>query len=231
VITLAAEDAGPSLPAASSVGAGPAAWNRKGDRMLPLIYTTPAYTIAFVSLIVITRVTEVISASRWRPQRDPTARQVDRGSFVVMSIVTGGGVIVACGLAAIWTNAAIPWLEPQAPLVGMAIILLGAALRWWAIFTLGRYFTFEVAVRSTQAVVRSGPYRVVRHPSYTAILIMLLGVGLALANWASLIVMLAGGLIGLLYRVRVEERALVEALGQPYLDYMRHTKRFIPYIF
>ena len=98
-------------------------------------------------------------------------------------------------------------------------------------FTLGRYFTFDVAVRSTQSVVQSGPYRIVRHPSYTAILIMLLGVGLALANWASLVVMLASGLIGLLYRVRVEEGALVEALGQSYVDYMRYTKRFIPFIY
>jgi protein-S-isoprenylcysteine O-methyltransferase Ste14 len=148
-----------------------------------------------------------------------------------MSFVTGGGVIVACALAAVWTGAAIPWLRPLVTIAGMIVILLGTALRWWAIFTLGRYFTIDVAVRSTQSVVQSGPYRFVRHPSYTAILIMLLGVGMALANWASLVVILAGGLIGLLYRVRVEERALVEALGQPYMDYMRTTKRFIPFIF
>lgn len=54
---------------------------------------------------------------------------------------------------------------------------------------------------------------------------------MALANWASLIVMLAGGLIGLLYRVGVAECALIEALGQPYVDYMRHITRFIPFIF
>jgi protein-S-isoprenylcysteine O-methyltransferase Ste14 len=198
--------------------------------MLPLIYTTPAYTITFVGVIVLTRIPEIISASRWRPQRDPSARQVDRGSFVVMSIVTGGGVVMACVLAAIWTGAAIPWLWPQVTIAGIVVIVLGAALRWWSILTLGRYFTFEVAVRSTQSVVQSGPYRFVRHPSYTAILIMLLGVGMALANWASLVAMLAGGLIGLLYRVRVEERALVEALGQPYVDYRRHTKLFIPFM-
>ena len=198
--------------------------------MLPLIYTTPAYTITFVSVAVISRIPETILLL-WRSRRDPTARKEDRGSLVVMSVVTGGGVIVACALAAVWTGAAIPWLRPQVTLAGIVVFLLGAALRWWAIFTLGRYFTIDVAVRSTQSVVQSGPYRFVRHPSYTAILIMLLGVGLALANWASLVAMLAGGLIGLLYRVRVEERALVEALGQPYLDYLRHTKRFIPFIF
>ncbi len=198
--------------------------------MLPLIYTTPAYTITFVSVAVISRIPETILLL-WRSRRDPTARKEDRGSLVVMSVVTGGGVIVACALAAVWTGAAIPWLRPQVTLAGIVVFLLGAALRWWAISTLGRYFTIDVAVRSTQSVVQSGPYRFVRHPSYTAILIMLLGVGLALANWASLVAMLAGGLIGLLYGVRVEERALVEALGQPYLDYLRHTKRFIPFIF
>jgi protein-S-isoprenylcysteine O-methyltransferase Ste14 len=148
-----------------------------------------------------------------------------------MSVVVGGGVILACALAAIWTAAAISWFRPQLTVAGAIVILLGAALRWWAILTLGRYFTFEVAVRSTQSVVQSGPYRFVRHPSYTGILIMLLGVGIALTNWASIVVMLAGGLIGLLYRVAVEERALVEALGQPYVDYMRHSKRFIPFVY
>ena len=199
--------------------------------MLPLIYTVPAYIITFVSVIVISRVSETIGIYWRRSQRDPTAHKADRGSLVVMSVVTGGGVIVACALAAVWTGAAIPWLRPQVTIAGIVVILLGTALRWWAIFTLGRYFTIDVAVRSTQSVVQSGPYRFMRHPSYTAILIMLLGVSMALANWASLVAMLAGGLIGLLYRVRVEERALVEGLGQPYMDYMRTTRRFIPFIF
>jgi protein-S-isoprenylcysteine O-methyltransferase Ste14 len=204
---------------------------KEPSRMLPLIYTTPAYTIIFVGVIVITRLPEVIRANRWRPERDPTARQVDRGSLVVMSVVVGGSVIVACVLPLVWPSATIPLLRPQVTLVGIGVIVLGAVLRWWSIFTLGRYFTFEVAVRSTQAVVQSGPYRLVRHPSYTAILIMLLGLGLVLLNWASIVVLLADGLIGLGYRVSVEEHALVEALGQPYVDYMRHTKRFIPFLF
>jgi protein-S-isoprenylcysteine O-methyltransferase Ste14 len=199
--------------------------------MLPLIYTTPIYTIIFVGVIVITRIPETIRAYWLRSQGDPTARQVDRGSLVVMSIVTGGGVIAACLLPLVWAGADFPWLRPQITIAGIGVIVLGAVLRWWSIFTLGRYFTMEVAVRSTQAVVQSGPYRFVRHPSYTAILIMLLGVGIVLTNWASIVVILAGGVIGLGYRVRVEERALVDALGQPYVDYMRHTKRFIPFIF
>jgi protein-S-isoprenylcysteine O-methyltransferase Ste14 len=55
--------------------------------------------------------------------------------------------------------------------------------------------------------------------------------GLALANWASLVALPDCGLAGLLYRVRVEERALTEALDWPYVDYMRRTKRFITFLF
>jgi protein-S-isoprenylcysteine O-methyltransferase Ste14 len=110
-------------------------------------------------------------------------------------------------------------------------MLLGVALRWWAILTLGNSFTFDVAVRSTQTVVHAGPYRLVRHPSYSGMLLTLFGVGRALANWSSVVSLLTFGLIGLLYRVWVEERALAEALDQPYVDYMRRTKRFIPFVF
>jgi protein-S-isoprenylcysteine O-methyltransferase Ste14 len=199
--------------------------------MLPLIYTMPAYTVLFVGVIVITRVPEVIRATRLHSQRDPTEHKEDRGSLVVMTIVVGGGVIVACTLPFLWRGASIASLRPQVTLVGIGIIVLGAVLRWWSIFTLGRYFTMAVAVRSTQAVVQTGPYRLLRHPSYTAILIMLLGVGVVLLNWASIVVLLVTGLLGLGYRVRVEEQALVEALGQPYRDYMRHTKRFFPFVY
>ena len=87
--------------------------------MLPLIYTSPAYIITFVSVIVLSRVPEAIGIYWRRSQRDPTARQADRGSLVVTSLVTGGGVIVACVLAAIWTEAAIPWLRQEVTIAGI----------------------------------------------------------------------------------------------------------------
>jgi protein-S-isoprenylcysteine O-methyltransferase Ste14 len=199
--------------------------------MSPLVYFVPAYTYAFGIAILIWVVPERVGSFWWRSSRDPTARKEDRGSLfvVVVSLVAGMGV--ACVLAARWTGAAIPWFRSQVTIAGIALVVIGAGLRWWAIITLGRYFTFDVAVRPTQLVVQSGPYRFVRHPAYSGTLLTVLGVGLALANWTSLAAVLAGGLIGHLYRVRVEERALKEALGQPYVDYMRHTKRFIPFVF
>jgi protein-S-isoprenylcysteine O-methyltransferase Ste14 len=199
--------------------------------MRPLIFTEHAYTIAFAVVVLIWYIPDRISAFWLRSRRDPSARQVDRGSYFVLIGAIIVGAAIGFPFALDWTVAAIPWFRPQVTIAGFALILLGGGLRWWAILTLGRYFTFDVAVRSAQPVVQSGPYRFVRHPAYSGTLLSLLGIGLALANWATVVAILAGALIGLLYRVRVEETALIEALGQPYVDYMRHTKRFIPFIF
>jgi protein-S-isoprenylcysteine O-methyltransferase Ste14 len=198
--------------------------------MRPLVYTVPAYTVAFVIALAVWLIPERIGSFWLRSARDPTAHRQDRGSYVVVVGSIVAGLFVGFAFASQWRGAAMPWFRPQVTIAGIVLIPLGVALRWWAILTLGSYFTFDVAVRSKQAVVHSGPYRLVRHPAYSGMLLSLLGVGLALANWASLVVVLAGGLIGLLYRVRVEEQVLREALGQSYVDYMRHTKRFIPFI-
>ncbi|HEX8036402.1 MAG TPA: isoprenylcysteine carboxylmethyltransferase family protein [Ktedonobacterales bacterium] len=199
--------------------------------MRPLIFMAHGYTIAFAIAVLIWYIPERISAFWLRSARDPGARQQDRGSYFVLigSIIAGAAVGVP--LAVDWTGGAIPWFRPQVTIAGIVLILLGGGLRWWAILTLGRYFTFDVAVRATQKVVQTGPYRLIRHPAYSGTLLSLLGVGLALANWVSLVAILAGVLIGLLYRVRVEEKALIEGLGQPYVDYMRRSKRFIPFMF
>jgi protein-S-isoprenylcysteine O-methyltransferase Ste14 len=198
--------------------------------MRPLVFSVPPYTIAFAIAVLIWYVPERIGSFWWRSSRDPTARQQDRGSYFVLVGSVAAGAGVGFGLAAAGMGAPIPWFRPQVTIAGIVLILLGAALRWWAIITLGRYFTLDVAVRSAQPVVQSGPYRVVRHPAYSGTLLSLLGAGLALANLVSLVALLAGSVVGLLYRVRVEERALTEALGQPYVDYMRRTKRFIPFV-
>jgi protein-S-isoprenylcysteine O-methyltransferase Ste14 len=198
--------------------------------MRPLVYDMPAYNLAFALAVLVWAIPERIGSFWWRSSRDPNARRGDRGSIFLVVGSLFAGVAMACVLAGVWTDVAIPWFRSQVTIVGIALVLFGAALRWWAIIALGRYFTIDVAVRPTQTVVQSGPYRFIRHPAYSGLLLVVLGIGLALANWASLVAALAGSLIGLLYRVRVEEKALIEALGQPYVDYMRRTKRFIPFI-
>jgi len=105
------------------------------------------------------------------------------------------------------------------------------ALRQYAMSVLGRHFTFDVAISSGHALVESGPYRYVRHPSYTGALLTLLGFGLALGNWAGLAVALACMALAYTYRITVEEAALSSALGEPYQQYVSRTWRLVPYLF
>jgi len=103
-------------------------------------------------------------------------------------------------------------------------------LRRYCWRALGEYFTGDVKARADQPVIRSGPYRFVRHPSYTGAMMMFVGIGLALGNWVSLALVTIAAIAAYSYRVAVEERALVEAIGDPYKAYMKERKRFIPYV-
>ena len=113
---------------------------------------------------------------------------------------------------------------------GLLMVVLGSVLRRYCWRTLGEYFTGDVRVRPDQPVIRSGPYRLVRHPSYTAGMMMYIGTGLALGSWLSLALLTIATVATYSYRVAVEERALLETIGEPYGAYMKERKRFIPYI-
>ena len=114
--------------------------------------------------------------------------------------------------------------------IGFVILLAGLVLRGWSIKTLGTYFTGSVAVSSDQTVVTAGPYRVLRHPSYTGLLLIMTGVGLASANWAGAAGMVVLTLAGLLWRIHAEERALLTTLGDGYRAYAAQHKRLVPLV-
>jgi protein-S-isoprenylcysteine O-methyltransferase Ste14 len=104
-------------------------------------------------------------------------------------------------------------------------------LRRYCFRTLGRFFTGNVKVQADQTVIENGPYRFVRHPSYTGGMLMYFGTRLALTNWLSALILVGMGALTYAYRVRVEEQALGTSIGQPYLEYRRRTKRFVPFVF
>ena len=96
------------------------------------------------------------------------------------------------------------------------MIWVGLALRVWAVLTLGRSFSTFIQVDADQAVVTHGPYRWVRHPSYTGLLLIALGFGLGVGNWLSLAICAVIPLVGLLPRIAVEEAELARVLGDQY---------------
>ena len=108
---------------------------------------------------------------------------------------------------------------------------LDCFLRWWAIITLGRFFTVDVTIEKDHELVERGPFRMVRHPSYTGVLLAFVGLALTLDNWAALLVILLPIGVAFIHRMNVEENALSGALGSQYTDYIRRTKRLVPFIY
>jgi protein-S-isoprenylcysteine O-methyltransferase Ste14 len=114
-----------------------------------------------------------------------------------------------------------------------ALVLLAAALafRVWAIRTLGRFFTANVRVLEGHRVVATGPYRLVRHPSYTGAILVQFGLAWNFGSgWGALAALLLV-LPSYAHRITVEERALVAGLGEEYERYRARTKRLIPFVF
>jgi protein-S-isoprenylcysteine O-methyltransferase len=114
---------------------------------------------------------------------------------------------------------------------GIALFAVGLILRWYAIAWLGRFFTVNVAIAADHRVVDTGPYRYVRHPSYTGVLLAFVGYGIALANWLSLLAVTVPIAAAFMRRISVEEAALESAMGHAYLDYASRTKRLVPLIY
>jgi protein-S-isoprenylcysteine O-methyltransferase Ste14 len=113
-------------------------------------------------------------------------------------------------------------------LVGELLLISGFAFRLWAVLTLGRFFKITVSIQEGHTVIRDGPYRLLRHPSYAGLLVAMVGLGLALETWLGLLALILLPLLGVLIRIRVEESALIDALGQEYASYAAETRRLIP---
>jgi protein-S-isoprenylcysteine O-methyltransferase Ste14 len=122
---------------------------------------------------------------------------------------------------------------PYSPVIfglGLGVIWAGIALRWWCFRTLGHYFTFTVMTSANQPVITTGPYRILRHPSYAGILLVLAGIGISYGNWLSLAALIFLPLIGFINRIHVEEAALSATLGAAYTTYASSRKRLIPFV-
>jgi protein-S-isoprenylcysteine O-methyltransferase Ste14 len=168
------------------------------------------------------------SLLRYAHGRGAAVRQ-DRGTRLIVALA------LYLAIAAALATARVPGLRVDANNwwtlgLGLAIVFAGAALRDWAILSLGRYFRREVTIEPGQRIVRSGPYRVLRHPSYTGICLILAGFGLTFGSWVSAVVALLIVFVGLLPRIRVEEHALAQAFGSDYTTYATSTDRMLPHV-
>jgi len=114
---------------------------------------------------------------------------------------------------------------------GLIVLVVALIIRWTAILTLGKAFSSNVAIRDSQQLNRSGLYSLVRHPSYLGLVLVFLAIGLHSRNWLSFAIVLIPTTAALLYRIQVEEAALLRAFGEEYVAYSKATKRLIPGIY
>ncbi|HUK45933.1 MAG TPA: isoprenylcysteine carboxylmethyltransferase family protein [Terriglobales bacterium] len=192
--------------------------------MKPLIYSSP-YAWIFWIVFTLVYLPEFGLVTHSRPQK---GESTDRGSLLVIMISGWIGYPIAFSLAGskhFHLSHERFWF-----FLGLGLLVSGSLLRRYCWRVLGQFFTGNVRIHEGQSVIQQGPYRLVRHPSYTGGMLMHTGCGLALANWMGALVLLVTAGLGYLYRVNVEEKALVNGLGEEYREYMQRTKRFVPYV-
>jgi protein-S-isoprenylcysteine O-methyltransferase Ste14 len=183
--------------------------------------------IVFWALFYVWLGSEMYLGWKLRPPAGSVAS--DAGSKWLLVVSIWLGIAIGIGLAAALPGAA--FTSGRRPLfyLGLALMVIGMAFRWYAIRVLGRSFTYTVATRPDQTVVQAGPYRWIRHPSYTGALLTILGVLICMTNPLAFLGLIPP-MAGYAYRIRIEERTLVQNLGEPYRAYMKRTKRLIPFV-
>jgi protein-S-isoprenylcysteine O-methyltransferase len=171
-----------------------------------------------------------LALALFKRARAGSTRGADRGSLRLLWAIIGVSLFLAYVLPAnapsLQVTDAAAWWD-----LGAALFVMGLVLRWYAILYLGRFFTVDVAIATDHRVIDTGPYRYIRHPSYTGVLMAFIGLGFCLGNWASLAVLVIGTVPVFLWRIRIEEAALAQALGERYREYMRRTRRLIPAVY
>ncbi len=117
-----------------------------------------------------------------------------------------------------------------ATLLGSALIIGGVSFRIWAIQTLGKCFTSIVKITDGHRVITTGPYAIVRHPSYLGAWLAIVGCGVFLGAFTGALIAAISMSVAYYFRITAEEQTLVEAFGDAYKDYQRNTKRIVPLV-
>ncbi len=153
----------------------------------------------------------------------------DRGSLWLLYGLITLGYALSFSIGATKIGRIYPWNTFFT--IGMALIIIGLTIRVHSILTLQQYFTYTVGSVKNQKVIEAGLYRFIRHPGYLGQLILFFGISISISNWLSVLVMMLLVTPGYLYRIKVEEKFMIEQLGKDYVNYQARTKRIVPMIY
>jgi protein-S-isoprenylcysteine O-methyltransferase Ste14 len=168
----------------------------------------------------------VLQIRQFRQGNKATVTEWGSLAVIAISIVIGNVLARLAVRGLPWLGLGIPFGMRLA--VALPLAWVGIGFRLWSIHTLGRFFRGVVHVQADHQVIQHGPYRLLRHPSYAGALLAVIGFSVLFGNVASMVLFIGSALIGILYRIRVEERVLCEELGDSYRSYAARTRRLIP---
>jgi protein-S-isoprenylcysteine O-methyltransferase Ste14 len=178
----------------------------------------------FIIIFIVWAASEVINTFWFRHYQNKRNIRADRGSYWIIWLIIWISFILSLILRA--NNLGV--FNNYIQFIGLLISILGIILREWAVLTLGRSYTVIISIDTSQKLVKHGPYHWLRHPSYTGSILSLVGFSLALGTWLGGVIVLFLSLAGYFYRAIIEEKVLLEAFGEEYQDYMKHTWRLFP---
>ena len=163
-----------------------------------------------------------------RSKKNPESKQGDKGSLLILWVTIP--VVLAAGFYS--ANLKILLLPYSIFMyAGILIFVSGFILRWSAIFQLKKAFTVDVAVNEEHLLKTDGLYKIIRHPSYTGLIMILTGLSIAMSNLVSIVVITLPFFITISYRIKVEEKLLTDRFGDVYEKYKSGTKKIIPYLY
>jgi protein-S-isoprenylcysteine O-methyltransferase Ste14 len=154
----------------------------------------------------------------------------DRGSRIILNITIDLGFFISF-LLFIVQKSVIFQDNIISEIIGILIFLSGIIIRFISIISLKSQFSYSVNILNNHKLINTGVYHMVRHPSYLGLILILSGISILMNNWICIIVMIVPNLIAIIYRIKIEESALIEKFGQEYIDYIKRTKCIIPLIY
>ncbi len=184
------------------------------------------YLLYIVSFLLFS--SEFILMLSKRSLQNSTVMKADRLSLPIMWIVIILSITAAFYLS--W-HGKFGVRELDISMIGLIIVIIGIFIRWIAILQLKNAFTVDVSISIDHKLKTDGLYRLIRHPSYSGMLLNYFGLSIAMNSWYSILVLNIPIMLVLRYRIYIEEKLLVKSFGEEYLNYMKRTKRIIPYIY
>ena len=191
--------------------------------LFPSLFDEILFWVVFVGVFVVGHFLAILRAGG---ERQPVRKKATEPLVAMLSLFLFGIIVIPILVG----YARLGVLPSYLLYPGLVIMIVGFAMYYWAVLTLGPFCSGFVRVIPDHKVIRNGPFRFVRHPVYAGEILSFIGLGLALQSWVALLIILIGASVFYGNRIRVEERFLASELGDEYVQYKKSVKRIIPHV-